>query len=78
MQLAHLSVYRLAELVDVQLLLRRDEHAVLAQTCHPCALQLVERDVLLGHRREVVLLLLGPRVVVNLVEHNHRRLVGAS
>ena len=28
-QLAHLSVYRLAELVDVQLLLRRDEHAVL-------------------------------------------------
>ena len=41
-------------------------------------LQFVECDVLLGGRSQVVLLLFGPRIVVNLVENNHRRFVGAA
>ena len=51
--------------VDIFLLLGRDEQAlqvvlVLARPSHPCLLQVVERQVLLGDRRQVVGLLLYP------------------
>ena len=78
MQLAHFPVDHLTELVDVLLLLRRYEETLVVQLRHPCAAQLVEGDVFLGCRSEVVLLLFGPRIVVYLVEDYHGRLVGTS
>ena len=70
-QLAHFLVQNVAELVDVLLVLGRDEETVVVQLRHPCALEFVEGDVFFLYRSKVVFLLLYPGVVVYLVEDDH-------
>ena len=48
------------------------------QLCHPRLLEFVERDVFTGRCRQVILVLGSPRIGVNLVEHQQRRLVGTA
>ena len=76
MELSYFLVQHLTELVDVLLVLCRDEQAVVVELCHPGLLEVFQRNVFLLHRGEVVFLLLNPGIVVYLVEDNHRWLVG--
>ena len=78
MQLAHAVVERRAQAFDIRLLAGGDEEAVVAHAGHPRLLQLVERDILAGGRRQVVFFLFHPRVGINLVEHHHLRFVGTA
>ena len=78
MELAHLLIKHLAQLIDILLFACRDKEAVVLHLCHPCALKIVERYILTSGRSEIVRFLLHPCISVNLVEDNHRRFVGTS
>ena len=77
MQLAHLLVEHLLEILDILSLACRDEQAVVGKLVHPGLLEFVKGDVLTGLRGEVILLLLYVCESINLVEDYHHRLVAA-
>ena len=78
MELTHFLVHQALQLWNVGLFLGRNEEAVLAKLCHPRLHQFVERDVFASLWSEVVLVLLHPRVGINLIEHDDAWLVGSA
>ena len=67
-----------AELLDICALGSRDEDARGVLLCKPALLQVVERTILLGGRGEVILLLRGVGVGINLVEDQVDRLLARA
>ena len=78
MQLAYSFIDKVFEIVDIGLLACGDKYGIVAEACHPRMLQVVERAVALGGRREVVGVFLLPRVGICLVEHKKHGFVGAA
>ena len=78
MKLADAVVEGGAQLVDVGALAGTDKEAVAIELCHPCALQVFEREVLACCGSEVVLVLGREGVGVYLIEDYHRRFFGTT
>ena len=78
MQLPHTFVQQVFQGIDILPFARRYEDAVFAHAGHPRVHELLQRDVLLGGRRQVVGRLFRPGICVHFVEHHQLRLVCAA
>ena len=77
-QFANLIVENLTKGVVTGLLQSRDEQALAGKACHPCVYEIVQGDILLCGRGEVVLVLLHPTVGIHLVEDDHGGFLGTT
>jgi hypothetical protein len=77
-QLALHLMHNTADLVAFLLCRGRDEETVLGHVCHTCAPDLVEGDVLFPDSSKVFFLLIYSGVVMDRLEDDHPRLIGAA
>ena len=61
-ELLYAAVEKVLEVVDIQAFTGRNKDAIVAKSCHPRVLQLVERHIFARSGREVVGVFFGPLV----------------
>ena len=77
-ELLYAAVEKVLEVVDIQAFTGRNKDAIVAKSCHPRVLQLVERHIFARSGREVVGVFFGPLVSVHFVEHHESGFVGTA
>src|SRR5574344_292187 len=78
MQLPHLLIQDVTQLIHILFLLCRNKQAVIIQLRPPCIFQFVQCDILLFGRSQIILILGHPCVSIYFIKDNHRRFVCAS